>query len=425
MSGVVKSIWIKGLWHQGLVGAGVWAERGFKVTAICDSHDQALALSNSELPVYEPGLKELISEQVSKGNLVFTTLNSNLSTPDVLVFMHDTEVNEEDEVQLGRFLEDVQSFIPFITPSMEVFITAQVPAGTCDQIQKSLKLALGFNPLISYMPENLRLGQAISRFKNPELPVIGLSQPESKDNLRQLFSSDVDLRFCLILEAEILKSALNAFLSVAITFGNEVSEICDRLEISGSVVMSLLKLEPRIGSGLPLMPGLPFSGGTLGRDVQNLRKLASGQGDVIEAIWSSNLHRKDYFIESVASFAKRANQESIGFLGLTYKTGTSTLRRSFPLQCAKDLDQMGFTIFGFDPMSNSFDEKIGASVNLCSSVEEIFSVCDVLVITTPWSEIIGSFTSELLRNKTIIDPYGVMPEDLVEACSYYQFGGRI
>jgi UDPglucose 6-dehydrogenase len=425
LSGVVKSIWIKGLWHQGLVGAGVWAERGFKVTAVCDSHDQALVLTNSELPVYEPGLKELISEQVSKENLVFTPLNSNLSTPDVLAFMHDTEVNEEDEVQLGKFLEDVQSFIPFITPSMEILITAQVPAGTCDQIQKSLSIALGFKPLISYMPENLRLGQAISRFKNPELPVIGLSQLESKDNLRQLFPSDVDLRFCLILEAEILKSALNAFLSVAITFGNEVSEICDRLEVSGSVVMSLLKLEPRIGSGLPLMPGLPFSGGTLGRDVQNLRKLGSGQGNIIEAIWSSNLHRKDYFIQSVASFAKRVNQKNIGLLGLTYKTGTSTLRRSFPLQCAKNLDQMGFTIFGFDPMSNSFDEKIGSSVNLCSSVEEIFSVCDVLVITTPWSEIIGSFTPELLGNKTIIDPYGVMPEDLIAACSYYQFGGRI
>jgi UDPglucose 6-dehydrogenase len=425
MSGVVKSIWIKGLWHQGLVGAGVWAEHGFKVTAICDSHAQALALTNSELPIYEPGLNDLISEQVSNGNLIFTVLSSDLSTPDVLAFMHDTEVNEDDTVQLSRFIEDVLSFTSFITPSMEVLITAQVPAGTCNQIQDSLSDVLGFSPLISYMPENLRLGQAISRFRRPELPVIGISNLESKNNLIQLFSDDINLRFCLILEAEILKSALNTFLSLGITFGNEISEICDRLEVSGSVVMSLLKLEPRIGSGLPLMPGLPFSGGTLGRDVQNLRKLASGKGHVIDAIWSSNLHRQKYFVESVASFTNRVNQKSIGLLGLTYKTGTSTLRRSFPLQCAKSFDQMGFTVFGFDPMSDSFDEKMEASVNLCSSIEEIFSVCDVLVITTPWDEIISSLNADLLHGKTIIDPYGVISEDLIEVCSYYHFGGRI
>jgi UDPglucose 6-dehydrogenase len=424
LSAIVKNIWIKGLWHQGLVGAGVWAERGFKVTAICDTDDEAEALANSDLPLFEPGLNDLISKQVSNGNLIFTVLSSDLTPPDVLAFMHDTEVNEDDEVQLDKFLEDVQILTSFITPSMNVFITAQVPAGTCSQIQKSLSEVLGFSPLISYMPENLRLGQAISRFKSPELPVIGVSQLESKDNLRQLFSDDVSLRFCLILEAEILKSALNTFLSVAITFGNEVSEICDRLEVSGNVVMSLLKLEPRIGSGLPLMPGLPFSGGTLGRDVQNLRKLASGHGPIINAIWSSNLHRKDYFVESVASFAKSVNQKSIGLLGLTYKTGTSTLRRSFPLQCAQSLDQMGFTIFGFDPMSDSFDGEIGASVNLCPSISEIFSVCEVLVITTPWDEIISSLSADLLRNKTIIDPYGVVPKDLIEICYYYQFGGR-
>jgi UDPglucose 6-dehydrogenase len=259
----------------------------------------------------------------------------------------------------------------------------------------------------------------------PELPVIGISHIESKATLEQLFREDIQFEYCLLLEAELLKSALNSLLALSITFGNEISEICDQLEVSGNVVMSLLKLEPRIGKSLPLLPGLPFSGGTLGRDVQNLRKLSSRKTSLVDAIWQSNFDRKDYFINVVAKIADSSGENSVGLLGLTYKTGTSTLRRSFPLQCGQSLTRMGFRVYGFDPMAKSFDEEINESLDLCDSVEEIFNHCNILVITTPWNEIIRRFSIDLVKNKTIIDPFGVLSEELIQACTYKHFGGRM
>lgn len=407
------------------MASGVWANRGFKVFAICDSLEEAIALTNSELPIYEPGLEELITKQIENGNLVFSVLDSSLPSPDVLSFMHDTEVNDDDEVQLSQFFKDIEKLSLYISPKVEIFVTSQVPAGTCRAVQKSLSESIGFEPRISYMPENLRLGQAITRFETPELPVIGISHLESKGKIEQLFREGIQIKYCLILEAEILKSALNSLLALSITFGNEVSEICDQFEVSGSVVMSLLKLEPRIGNGLPLLPGLPFSGGTLGRDVQNLRRLSGRKNSLIDAIWQSNMDRKDYFINLVAKIANSSGQNTVGLLGLTYKTGTSTLRRSFPLQCGQSLKGMGFDVYGFDPMAKSFDREIDESLRLCDSVEEIFKLCNILVITTPWDEMISRFSIELIRNKTIIDPYGVLSEELVQACTYKRFGGRM
>ena len=90
------------------MASGVWANRGFKVFAICDSLEEAIALTNSELPIYEPGLEELITKQIENGNLVFSVLDSSLPLPDVLSFMHDTEVNDDDEVQLSQFFKDIE-----------------------------------------------------------------------------------------------------------------------------------------------------------------------------------------------------------------------------------------------------------------------------------------------------------------------------
>ena len=421
----VSTIWVKGLWHQGLVASGVWANRGFKVIGICDSLEEVIALRSSQLPIYEPGLEDLITRQIENGNLIFSVLNSSLPLPDVLSFMHDTEVNDDDEVQLGQFFKDIEKLSIYISPKVEILVTSQVPAGTCRAVQENLFENLGFEPHISYMPENLRLGQAIARFETPELPVIGISHVESKVTLEQLFREDIQFKYCLILEAEILKSALNSLLALSITFGNEISEICDQFEVSGSVVMSMLKLEHRIGNSLPLLPGLPFSGGTLGRDVQNLRKLSDRKSSLLDAIWQSNIDRKDYFINLVAKITNSSGENSVGLLGLTYKAGTSTLRRSFPLQCGQSLVAMGFNVYGFDPMASSFDAEIDERLRLCDSVEEIFNHCNILVITTPWDEIIRSLSIELIRNKTIIDPFGVLSEELVQACTYKRFGGRM
>ena len=420
-----KTIYIKGLWHQGLVAASVWASDGFLVTGLCDSKSEADYLNEGNIPIYEPELAELIKESLRKGNLIFTVFNNALPAPDYLCFMHDTEVDEDDYVSTEKFSKDFEKLKSLIEPNVQVFITSQLPATTCDNVLENLCSSFNFMPNVAYMPENLRLGSAIERFRNPPMPVFGLNKFENLENLAVLFPRTPKFECCSLVEAELLKSTLNVFLAMSVSFGNEISEICDNLGADGSKVMRLLRLEPRVGNQLPLLPGMPFSGGTLGRDVRNLERIrTSNSKGLIKSIWDSNQHRGKYLVDVIREIGQKNGIKSIGLLGLTYKTDTSTLRRSFPLEVFTGVLSDFEFIGGFDPMSSKFKEKLPEELNLFESLVDLFNQVEMLVITTAWPEIIDFLKNANLDSKYLIDPYGVLPIQFQEKPNYYHFGGR-
>ena len=417
------TVYIKGLWHQGLVAAGVWSSMGIKVVGLCDSKEEVDRLQSGELPIFEPGLNDLIQLGTEVGNLEFQTLNSNLRTPQILAIMHDTEVDENDNVTTEKIFQDVEDLIYVIAPETEILVTAQVPAGTTSLISKLIREKSGYTPRLSYMPENLRLGQGIVRFETPKLPVIGISNTDSPRLLAKLFDPGVEIQFCEIIEAEILKSALNGFLALSITYGNEISEICDSFQVNGTRVMKLLQLEERVGHKIPILPGLPFSGGTLGRDVQNLRRMTNVKDGVIEGIWNSNHARKEYLIQFIMGVLGKYDEDGIGLIGLTYKTGTNTLRRSFAIDVAQNLDGKDINVYGFDPMFRDFDVPVHPSIRLQESLKSLVNKCSILVIMTPWEQVVSELKTLPLQNHIIIDPFGIFVEEHSRFKGYSHFGG--
>lgn len=207
----LRTIYIKGLWHQGLVAAAVWAKDGFQVIGLCDSISEAEFLNTGNIPVFEPGLRELLNESLDGRTLRFQVVSESLPTPDYLCFMHDTEVDDDDRVNLDKFFHDIETLKPFIQNDVQVLVTSQLPPGTCDLVLENLYGSLGFYPNLAYMPENLRLGKAIERFRNPPLPVFGLSRLENLGNLAPLFPNTAKFESCSLVEAELLKSALNVW----------------------------------------------------------------------------------------------------------------------------------------------------------------------------------------------------------------------
>lgn len=420
-----KTIYIKGLWHQGLVAAAVWSNDGFNVLGLCDSIEEANSLGAGILPIFEPGLEEIILKSLKTGNLRFIVPTASLPAPDFLCFMHDTEVDDNDKVSLEAFFKDVTLLQYLVNKDVRILITSQVPPGTCEKVLLDFCEELKFEPLFGYLPENLRLGNAIERFRYPELPVIGINHGEKTENFSNLFPRVLLFEFCTLTEAEILKSSLNVFLAISITFGNEISEICDQFGADGSKVMNLLRLEPRIGKNLPILPGMPFSGGTLGRDVQNLQRIpTSNKGGLIKSIWESNHHRGDYLIDVIRDTCIKNNLKRVGLLGLTYKVDTSTLRRSFPLEIFFGINSILEVVSGYDPMSSHFKEELPKGFLLVEELKEIFEQSELMVITTPWSEIVNFLISAGMKDKFLIDPYGVLRNDFANEAKYYQFGGH-
>ena len=420
---MTTTIYIKGLWHQGLVAAAVWSKMGLQVVCLCDTIEEATQLQSGEMPIFEPGLSDLIASGIENGNLSFQLITYDLPAPHFLALMHDTEVDESDIVDTEIIFDDLSKLLTFIKADTEVLITAQIPAGTTQKISNLIQECLMIEPRISYMPENLRLGQGIERFECPRLPVIGISNPDSCIPLAKLFAPETELQFCEVIEAEVLKSALNGFLALSITYGNEISEICDFFEVSGTRVMKLLQLEERIGYKVPILPGLPFSGGTLGRDVQNLRGMTKTKNGVIEGIWNSNHTRKNYLVQYVLEVLTGNRVQRVGLIGLTYKTGTSTLRRSLAVEVAETLNEKKIEVFGYDPMFKEFDVPLSDSIKLQTSFHSLILNAPILVIMTPWPEVIRDMKDLDLQNHTIIDPFGIFAQEHSNFKNYFHFGG--
>ena len=212
--------------------------------------------------------------------------------PCVLI-MFDTPVNERDESDLSEVLETAAEIAPELENGVVLYVTAQVPVGTCDQIAQRVRESnpsLNFG--IAYSPENLRLGQAIDRFLHPALPVIGSDDRATFDRLEPLLSLfNVKWERVNLRTAEMTKHALNAFLATSICFANELGNLCDEVGADGQRIAEVLRLEPRIGSKAMLFPGLGFAGGTLARDMQTLKSLGDRSAletPLLDGAWESN-----------------------------------------------------------------------------------------------------------------------------------------
>ncbi len=307
------------------------------------------------------------------------------------MMMFDTPVDENDQIDLSGIFATARDMAPFIAPGSILIVTAQVPIGTCDQIAEIIHTANPESKVgIAYIPENLRLGQAIERFLHPPLPVIGSNEAETLDRVEQLLSvlsgswMRVNLR-----TAEMVKHALNAFLAVSVCFANELGNLCDVTGADGMQVAKALRLEPRIGPKAMLSPGLGFSGGTLARDMrtlQNLGDLHQIETSLIDGAWESNVRQNRLVARNLQRIFSSLKGLRVGVLGLTYKPDTSTLRRSASIEIINELVQLGARVQAYDPKADRAELASHREFEVCPDAYAAARDVDVLVLITPWKE---------------------------------------
>jgi UDPglucose 6-dehydrogenase len=393
MSKDPQQVGVIGLWHQGVVAAACLTEWGYDVIAADYDTARITNLQAGRAPLFEPGLDDLLARGIASGRLRFTSKPAEAvdGRPFVLL-MHDTPVNENDESDLTEILRTVADIAPALEDGVAVYVTAQVPVGTCDELMRVVrrarpKLDVG----IAYSPENLRLGQAIDRYRHPPLPVMGSDEAAVMDKLERLFApcgvvwQRTDLR-----TAEMSKHALNAFLAVSICFANEIGNLCDEVGADGHRLAEILRLEPRVGPKAMLFPGLGFSGGTLARDMQTLRGLAVQhelETPLLDGAWSSNRRQNGIVVRRLArAFGGSLQDRHIAVLGLTYKPDTSTLRRSAALEVIGDLHRGGARITAHDPKADRAEVGHARAFEFHEDALEAATDADALVLMTPWAQ---------------------------------------
>jgi UDPglucose 6-dehydrogenase len=383
---------VLGLWHQGVVGAACLADMGHAVIG-ADADAQRIArLQQGKSPLFEPGLDALVAKGIEAGRLAFTADCAAAARDAPFVFvMFDTPVNDQDESDLSGILRTFEAIAPGLEPGAVILVTAQVPVGTCESLGKILRAAApDSSAKIAYMPENLRLGQAIERFKAPPLPVIGCDEAETFERLLTVLGPLArEWHRVTLRTGEMMKHALNCFLALGICFANELGNICDAVGADGKRIGELLRLEPRVGPKAMLSPGLGFSGGTLARDMQTLRRIGRGfdlDTPVLDGAWMANDGQNRVVARKLKRVLGELRGARVAVLGLTYKANTSTLRRSAAIAVIADLVEAGAIVSAHDPMADREELKAYSGFAFCEDPLAAAAQAQALVLITPWQD---------------------------------------
>ena len=381
-----------GIWHLGSVYSACLADFGYQVTGVDTDTERVDNLNNGIPPLFEPGLEELIAANIKAGRLKYTTdIEHTVCDCPYVMIAFDTPVDDNDEVDLSPVINTCQRIAPCLKNGCVLIISSQVPVGTSENIRAMIKKdnpALDFD--VVYCPENLRLGKAIAYYKKPDRIVIGADSEATLDKVEKFFSvipapvMRMDLK-----SAEMTKHALNAFLATSISFGSEIANICDEVGADAMKVAQALRSESRIGNGIPLLPGLGFAGGTLARDLKILKKAGSDnkyETLLIDSVFTVNQRQNAIVIRKLERIFGSLKGLNIGVLGITYKPGTSTLRRSSSLEIIAELIKKGAKVKAFDPKADRNEVKQHIEFEFCADAYAVAENSDALVLITEWQE---------------------------------------
>ncbi len=379
---------VLGLWHLGSVTAACLAAAGHDVVGL-DTDDEIVgALRDGRAPLFEPGLDDLVGEGLLAGRLRFSSDPADAFAGAQVVWVTiDTPVSDDDEADSAYVRAQIEAVQDSLPADALLLVSSQVPAGFTRAVAADLGVRAG------YSPENLRLGKAIEVFCNPERVVVGVQDGRDRERVARLLEPFTErIEWMSIESAEMTKHALNGFLATSVTFANELARLCEQVGADAKEVERGLKSEGRIGPRAYLAPGAAFAGGTLARDVRYLQGFGRDHGvatPFFDGLLKSNEAHKRWVRDRVGEALDAVGAVGspvVAVLGLTYKPGTSTLRRSLAVELCTWLADQGVTVQAYDPGVEPSDPGLPAGTHLRLDARAALKGADVAIVATEWPD---------------------------------------
>ena len=426
-----ERVCVIGIWHLGMVASACLADLGYVVVGVDKDSEKVRGLNRGIPVLFEPGIEELLVKNVRAKRLSYTTdLSQALKGAQYALITYDTPVNDRDEVDLSELFATASQLARYLDNGSIIIVSSQVPVGTCEQMEGIIRQA---NPAlefdIAYSPENLRLGAAIHRFQNPQAIVIGANSASTLNRVKQFFEPIKAAKLTMDLRsAEMTKHALNAFLATSISFINEIANLCDGVGADALKVAEALRFDERIGPKAMLSPGLGFAGGTLARDLKILKNLGSRldyEAYLIDAVLKVNERQNRQVVQKLQRLVGSLENLTIGVLGLTYKAGTSTLRRSSALEIIKELVAKGAIVKAHDPHADLAEIKFHHEFEFCADVYEVVRDNDAMVIVTEWpefKELDFPLIKSLMKKPIIFDTKNMLDSERMNELGFLYLG---
>ena len=378
-----------GCGYVGLVSGVCFADAGHDVTCIDNNPEKIDLLNNNKIPIYEPGLKELLS----KNSIKFTlNIGKEIENSDIVLIAVGTPTSNSGEADLSQIYQCAEEISNFINPGTLVLVKSTVPVGTCDEIEKIIKEKSTISDFsVVSNPEFLREGNAIHDFVNPDRIVVGLEDDDKKDIVLDLYSKIVSkdkILFTTRRSSELIKYASNSMLAMRIIFINEIADLCEKIGADVTDIAKGIGLDQRIGPHF-LEPGPGFGGSCFPKDARALiesGKKYDAPQSLLESVIVGNEKRKRNISKKVLEKLDTKLEKEVGILGVTFKAETDDIREAPSLILIPDLIKKGLNLSIYDPKGKSEASTLIDNVTWKNSAYEVAENSNCIIILTEWQE---------------------------------------
>ena len=425
------NIAIVGTGYVGLVSGACFAEMGIDVTCVDINPEKIKCLLNGEIPIYEPGLDDLVKQNVEAGRLHFTTdLTTCLDNVEVVFSAVGTPPDEDGSADLQYVLEVARTFGRNIKKYTILVTKSTVPVGTAKKVKAVIEEELTkrgeqIDFEVASNPEFLKEGAAIKDFMSPDRVVVGVESDRAKKVMERLYRpfqmNNYRLYFMDIPSAEMTKYAANAMLATRISFMNDIANLCDLVGANVDMVRKGIGADTRIGSKF-LYPGCGYGGSCFPKDVKALAHTAREYGytmGVIEAVEAVNERQKEIVVKKLQDKLGTLRGKTIALWGLAFKPETDDMREAPALVVIEKLLEAGASVKVYDPVAmDECRRRIGDRVVYCKDMYDVVIDADALAVLTEWKEFripSWSVIKRVMKQPVLVDGRNIYSKDEVIA----------
>jgi len=394
------NIAVIGTGYVGLVTGACFSEFGVRVTCVDKDQDKITRLEAGEIPIFEPGLEEIVRRNVQAGRLSFTTNTEEAVRQSLVVFIAVPTPPQPDGSTDLSYVDTVARTIGQHLNGYKVVVTkSTVPVGSATRVREVIQQSAKehgndrFRFSIASNPEFLREGSAVEDFMRPDRVVVGAEDDEAVAILRDLYKPlyliEVPFVVTNITTSELIKYASNAFLATKISFINEIANLCEAVGGDVHVVARAMGLDGRISSKF-LHAGPGFGGSCFPKDTVSLVQFSREFGvpqRIAEAVCQVNRAQRERMVDKIVELAGGdVSGKTVGVLGLSYKPNTDDVRESPALEIIRRLQDRGASIRCFDPQAMKTAARELKDVEFCTDAYTTAKGCHALVLATEWNE---------------------------------------
>ncbi|MBT3240886.1 MAG: UDP-glucose/GDP-mannose dehydrogenase family protein [Chloroflexi bacterium] len=430
----MKQIAVIGVGYVGLVTAACFSDLGNKVIAMDISDEKVKGLKRGEMPIYEPGLEELVERNVNAGRITFTTsIEEALEGSEYVFICVGTPSGVDGEADLNYVESAAKAIAENMTAPIIVINKSTVPVGTgdwvADIVKTNQKEAIKFS--VVSCPEFLREGSAIADFMNPHRTVCGSLDREAAEKVAQLHlplrapNVITDLR-----TAEMIKYASNAFLATKISFINEIANICEKLGADVNEVAAGMGFDQRIGPHF-LNAGLGYGGSCFPKDVKALAYMAEEMNvepNILRAVMNTNGERRMMIVDRAEKLLGSFDGKTIGLFGLAFKPNTDDMRDAPSVDIAEAIQKKGGKVKAFDPVAMEVAGPMLPGVEMLNNAYEVAENSDAVIVVTEWNEfkqVDLTKLAEIMKSPIVVDGRNIYDPEKMKSLGFtYRAVGR-